>query len=135
MLATSQEDAMNLTSTPEARPAPSLGEQRPWGSWEVLDVGPGYKVKRLSVDPHARLSLQTHQHRSEHWLVVTGVATCTVGGRVGDVVAGGHVFVPRGAVHRIANDADDLLLIVEVQLGHYLEEDDIVRLEDDHGRA
>ena len=110
-------------------------EDRPWGSWAVLDVGEGFQVKRLSVRPHSRLSLQTHAHRSEHWLVVTGEATCTVNGSKQLVPAGGYVFVPQGAVHRIANDQDTALVIIEVQRGSYLGEDDIVRLQDDHGRS
>ncbi len=108
--------------------------RRPWGSWEVLDTGPGYKVKRLTVQPHSRLSLQTHVHRAEHWLVVAGLATCTVGGRQLQAEAGTHVFVPRGSAHRIANDQPEALIIVEVQVGSYTGEDDIVRLQDDYGR-
>jgi mannose-6-phosphate isomerase-like protein (cupin superfamily) len=108
---------------------------RPWGSWEVLDEGHGYKVKRLSVDGHSRLSLQTHAHRSEYWLVVSGTATCTVGRRQVVLEVGDHLYVPRGTRHRIANDAPDGLVLVEVQLGSYLGEDDIVRLEDDYGRG
>jgi mannose-6-phosphate isomerase-like protein (cupin superfamily) len=108
--------------------------ERPWGSWEVLDLGPGYKVKRITVAPDSRLSLQTHAHRAEHWLVVVGVATCTVGTDRTLVGPGRHVFVPRGTVHRIANDGPDELIIVEVQVGAYTGEDDIVRLQDDYGR-
>jgi mannose-6-phosphate isomerase-like protein (cupin superfamily) len=107
---------------------------RPWGSWLVLDVGEGYKVKRISVSPHARLSLQTHMHRSEHWVVVTGVATCTVGDRTVMLGPGGRLDVPKGAAHRIANEADDIVILVELQLGDYTGEDDIVRLADDYGR-
>lgn len=114
--------------------AATLHEQRPWGSWEVLDTGPGYKVKRLTVDPYSRLSLQTHLHRAEHWLVVVGVATCTVGESRTRAGAGTHVFVPLGSVHRIANEQSNTLVIVEVQTGHYTGEDDIVRLQDDYGR-
>ena len=112
-----------------------LGEERPWGSWSVLDSGAGYQVKRLTVHPHARLSLQTHEHRCEHWLVVVGRATCTVNGEQRLVPAGGYVFVARGAIHRIANEQAEPLVIVEVQRGTYLGEDDIVRLHDDHGRV
>jgi mannose-6-phosphate isomerase len=130
-------DAMITTAT--AVPSPSSEPtsdhaQRPWGSWEVLDVGQGYKVKRITVQPYSRLSLQTHAHRAEHWLVVVGVATCTVGGKVLYAEAGSHVFVPRGSSHRIANDQTDALIIVEVQMGAYTGEDDIVRLHDDYGR-
>ena len=75
---------MSTTHAPAPAPAqetPVVFDVRPWGSWHVLDVGAGYKVKRITVSPHSRLSLQTHVHRSEHWVVVTGVATCTVGER------------------------------------------------------
>lgn len=111
------------------------GHERPWGFWEVLDRGDGYQVKRLTVLPHSRLSLQTHRHRAEHWLVVAGTATCVVGEEQRTARTGTHVFVPQGAVHRLANAQDTLLQVVEVQHGSYLGEDDIVRLQDDHGRA
>ena len=111
-----------------------LFDVRPWGSWEVLDEGRHYMVKRLSVSAHSRLSLQTHAHRSEYWMVVSGVATCTVGRREVVLEVGDSLYVPRGAVHRVANHSPDGLVLVEVQLGHYLGEDDIVRLEDDYGR-
>jgi mannose-6-phosphate isomerase len=110
-------------------------EQRPWGSWHVIDENPGYKIKRIHVKPGCRLSYQTHEHRSEHWVVVFGHATCTIDGNV--VVAGpGHsVDVPIGAKHRLANEGSEELLIVEVQRGGYTGEDDIVRFDDDYGRA
>jgi len=111
-----------------------LSDVRPWGSWEVLDAGLGYKVKRISVRPHARLSLQTHAHRSEHWMVVSGVATCTVGDQEVVLRAGERVHVPLGERHRIANRQEEALIVIEVQFGSYLGEDDIVRLEDDYGR-
>lgn len=110
-------------------------EERPWGSWHVIDVEQGYKVKRIHVNPGQRLSYQTHEHRSEHWVVVFGTATCTINGEA--VVAGpGHtVDVPLGAKHRLANEGAEELVIVEVQRGSYTGEDDIVRLEDDYGRC
>lgn len=112
----------------------TVAERRPWGSWEVLDVGPGYKIKRITVEPHSRLSLQTHVHRAEHWLVVVGLATCTVGENRVQARAGTHIFVPRGSVHRLANDQAEALIIIEAQVGRYTGEDDIVRLQDDYGR-
>ena len=116
-------------------PAPASDHAiRPWGSWEVLDEGQGYKVKRITVAPHSRLSLQTHVHRAEHWFVVAGVATCTLGDEEPRLGQGGHLFVPSGAVHRIANDEADALIVLEVQVGSYTGEDDIVRLQDDYGR-
>lgn len=125
-----------MSATPTQLEPQVLDEAaRPWGSWEVLDVGQNYKIKRITVRPHARLSLQTHHYRSEHWLVVVGVATCTVGTDQSLVEPGQHLYVPRGVVHRIANDGADDLIIVEIQVGSYTGEDDIVRLQDDYGRA
>jgi mannose-6-phosphate isomerase len=113
---------------------PMIGE-RPWGSWQVIDVEDGYKVKRIEVHPGCRLSYQTHEHRSEHWVVVRGRATCLIDG-VEIVAEPGHsVDVPLGAKHRLANDGTETLVIIEVQRGVYTGEDDIVRLEDDYGRC
>ena len=109
-------------------------EERPWGSWHVIDVDEGFKIKRIHVNAHSRLSLQTHEHRSEHWVVITGTATCTVGDDTIVVHAEESIDVPQGAAHRIANEGDVELIIVEVQMGSYTGEDDIVRLEDDYGR-
>ena len=109
-------------------------EQRPWGTWHVIDVADGYKIKRIHVVPHQRLSYQTHEHRSEHWVVIAGTATCTIEGETVVVPAGESVDVPTGARHRIANAHEEELVIVEVQLGAYTGEDDIVRLDDDYGR-
>jgi mannose-6-phosphate isomerase-like protein (cupin superfamily) len=110
-------------------------DERPWGSWSLLDEGEGYKVKRIDVHPGARLSYQTHQHRSEHWFVVAGTATCTLDGRTFDVPAGGSVDVQIGAAHRIANRQTEELVVIEVQRGTYTGEDDIIRLADDYGRS
>ena len=109
-------------------------EDRPWGSWHVLDVEDGFKIKRIHVNPGSRLSLQTHEHRSEHWVVINGVATATVDGSTTQVSKGESIDVPLGAQHRLANEGDEELVIVEVQLGGYTGEDDIVRLQDDYGR-
>ncbi|MFC6152886.1 phosphomannose isomerase type II C-terminal cupin domain [Nocardioides yefusunii] len=109
-------------------------EERPWGSWHVIDDGKGYKVKRIHVNPGQRLSYQTHEHRSEHWVVIFGKATCLVDGV--EIVAGPgqSVDVAVGSAHRIANMHSEELVIVEVQHGAYTGEDDICRLEDDYGR-
>ncbi|WP_104107103.1 phosphomannose isomerase type II C-terminal cupin domain [Nocardioides sp. 616] len=109
-------------------------EERPWGSWHVIDDGQGYKVKRIHVNPGQRLSYQTHEHRSEHWVVIFGMATCVIDGET--IVAGpGHsVDVAQGAAHRITNMHSEELVIIEVQHGNYTGEDDICRLEDDYGR-
>lgn len=108
---------------------------RPWGAWYVLDVGDGYKLKRIEVEAGHRLSYQTHSQRSEHWLVVSGTATCVIDGRTVVVGPGEHVDVGQGVPHRVANDGDEPLVILETQLGDYTEEDDIVRLEDDYARG
>jgi mannose-6-phosphate isomerase len=108
--------------------------ERPWGSWHVLDIGQGYKVKRIEVAPGHRLSYQTHAQRSEHWCVVRGTATCLVAGETVVVRLGETLDVPTGTPHRISNLHDDDLTIIEIQRGVYLGEDDIVRLEDDYGR-
>lgn len=107
---------------------------RPWGTWQVLDEGAGYKVKRIEVEPGKRLSYQTHDHRAEHWIIVAGTATCTIEGRTVTAGPGERVYVEIGEAHRITNAHDELLVIVEVQLGEYCGEDDITRLQDDYGR-
>jgi mannose-6-phosphate isomerase len=107
---------------------------RPWGTWQVLDEGAGYKVKRIEVLPGHRLSYQTHAHRSEHWIVVAGIATCLIDGRMVVAHPGHGVHVAVGQAHRIANVHDELLVIIEIQRGAYTGEDDIVRLDDDYGR-
>ena len=108
---------------------------RPWGSWHVLDEGDGYKVKRIDVQPHQRLSYQTHARRSEHWVVVSGKATCVIEGRTQIAGPGDYVDVALGQAHRISNDEDEPLVIIEIQRGEYTGEDDIVRLDDDYGRC
>lgn len=110
-------------------------EERPWGEWQVLDEGDGYKVKRIVVQPHQRLSYQTHAHRAEHWAIVTGKATCVVDGETRLVGPGESVDVGVGQAHRICNLEDEVLVIVEVQTGSYTGEDDIVRLDDDYDRC
>ena len=110
-------------------------ESRPWGSFTVLDEGGGFKVKRISVDPGHKLSLQYHRHRSEHWTVVQGEATVTVGEDIKTVKVNGSVYIPLKEKHALANDGEELMQLIEVQIGDYLGEDDIVRLEDRYGRA
>lgn len=109
-------------------------EQRPWGSWHVIDVDHGYKIKRIHVSPGSRLSYQTHTHRSEHWVVIFGIATCTIDDEVIVAGPGDSVDVAQGAKHRLANEGTQELVIVEVQHGAYTGEDDITRLDDDYGR-
>ena len=110
-------------------------ERRPWGRYSVLAAGPGFKLKRVEVDPGARLSLQSHASRSEHWTVVAGTMTATVGERVFDLAVEESCQVPRGARHRMANRTDQPAAVIELQLGEYLGEDDIRRYEDDYQRV
>ena len=109
--------------------------ERPWGSYEVLASGPGHQVKRLAVQPGARLSLQSHRLRAELWCVVAGTAEATLDGVVSRLLVGDVLRIPVGAVHRLANpDVDETLVVVEVQTGESFSEDDITRYEDDFGR-
>lgn len=107
---------------------------RPWGWFETVSQAAGHKVKRLGVLPGQQLSLQKHNQRREHWVVVQGTARVTLGERVFDLHQGEHCDIALGQVHRIANQTQDPVEIVEVQFGSYLGEDDIVRLQDDYGR-
>jgi mannose-6-phosphate isomerase len=109
-------------------------DERPWGSFTVLDEAAGYKVKRIEVLPNKRLSYQRHEQRSEHWMVVAGAAKVTLEGREVNVATGGTIDVPAGAAHRIENVGKDKLVFIEIQRGAYLGEDDIQRLQDDYGR-
>jgi len=108
---------------------------RPWGTYTVLEEGPGYKVKRVSVNPGGRLSLQLHRQRSEHWVVIAGTARVTCGRRVFELTVGQSTAIPKETPHRLENPGPVQLHIIEVQNGPYLGEDDIVRLQDDYGRA
>jgi len=110
-------------------------EERPWGSFTVLDESGNYKVKRIEVLPQKRLSYQKHQHRAEHWMVVAGVAKVTLEGKELTIPTGGVVDVPTGAAHRIENVGAEKLVFIEIQRGSYLGEDDIQRLQDDYGRT
>ena len=107
---------------------------RPWGYYETLDAGPRYQVKRLMVKPGARLSLQMHHHRSEHWVVVAGTAKVTKGDEEFLLSENESVYIPIGTRHRLENPGMVDLELIEVQSGTYLGEDDIVRFEDDYNR-
>jgi mannose-1-phosphate guanylyltransferase/mannose-6-phosphate isomerase len=108
---------------------------KPWGAYRVLWVDKGFQVKWLEILPSHRLSLQSHRHRMEHWVVVRGEATVTLGEEIVELGPGQHVLIPYGAKHRVENRSSAPLRIIEVQLGDYLGEDDIVRYEDDYGRT
>ncbi len=108
---------------------------RPWGSYESLDAGANFQVKRLTVKPGKKLSLQMHHHRAEHWVVVSGIATVTRGDETYELRQNESTFIPLGEKHRLENAGQELLEVIEVQSGDYLGEDDIVRFDDDFGRV
>ncbi len=108
---------------------------RPWGSYTVLDEGPGYKIKKILVKPGHRLSLQRHKKRSEHWVVISGFARVQRGEETLEVRVNQSTYIPRGVKHRLQNPLDVPLEIIEVQSGEYLGEDDIQRFADDFKRG
>ena len=108
---------------------------RPWGSYDSIDADDGFQVKRIKVKPGARLSLQSHKHRAEHWIVVRGTARVTRDDEVFDLQANESTYIPLGAKHRLENPGTETLELIEVQSGGYLGEDDIVRYEDAYGRS
>jgi len=110
-------------------------DRRPWGTYTVLEEGRTFKVKRIEVLPGKRLSYQKHSERAEHWFVVEGTAKVTLDGEEIIVRAGEAIDIPIGTAHRVENPGATDLVFIEVQRGTYLGEDDIVRLEDDYGRA
>ena len=133
--------AAHLTSLSDSRADLHRKVHRPWGWYDSLGSGPnseagaGFQVKHIAVHPGQSLSLQLHHKRAEHWVVVKGTATITVGENVRDYQPGEHVFIPLGDVHRLENKTGATVEIVEVQLGAYLGEDDIVRLQDNYART
>lgn len=108
---------------------------RPWGSFRNVDAGAGYQVKRITVKPGGRLSLQKHARRAEHWVVVVGTATVTRGEEMVELHANQSTYIPIGMAHRLENRTEEELHLIEVQSGDYLGEDDIERLEDIYGRS
>ncbi len=114
----------------------AVGERdsRPWGTWEVLAIGDRYTVKRIRVLPGQRLSLQYHQHRSEHWTIVQGFAEVELDNVVHQMTPGDHIHIPVGALHRVRALGSEPLVFLEVQVGEVLDENDIVRVSDDYGR-
>ena len=115
----------------------SVGERdtRPWGSWEVLAIGDGFIIKEIAVNPGARLSLQSHQHRSEHWTILEGSADVTLGQDVVCLVQHGTIFIPAKTKHRIFNAGASELKFLEIQTGQILDETDIDRFDDDYDRV
>lgn len=124
----------NMKRAGESAATVHPGEDRPWGRFDSLDRGDEHQVKRIRVDSGQRLSLQYHHQRAEHWVVVSGVATVTVDENVVNLSVGEQIFIPQGAIHRLDNFTQETVEIIEVQIGSYLGEDDIVRVEDIYGR-
>lgn len=111
-----------------------ITESRPWGSFTILDEGNRFKVKRLTVKPGQSTSLQYHEHRSERWIVVQGVATITLGSESHVVGENEWIHIPLKEKHLLSNNGDKVMQLIEVQFGDYLGEDDIIRLEDRYNR-
>ena len=132
-MSSSKENRIADVQSPRAGVEPT--ETRPWGAFFVLGDGDAYKVKRLLVLPQGRLSLQSHRRRAEHWVVVKGEATVTLGDEKRLMTQGQSIDVPLGAIHRIENFGEVNVEIIEVQFGDYLGEDDIVRYEDIYSRV
>ena len=142
VMAVSRDRAQDLRLVIDRLQAADRGERlahrrvyRPWGSYETVDVDQGFQVKRLIVNPGARLSLQKHARRAEHWVVVRGTARVTRDRDVFDLVANQSAYIPLGATHRLENPGKETLHLIEVQSGDYLGEDDILRIEDSYGRV
>ena len=110
-------------------------ESRPWGSFTILEEGRGYKIKRIEVKSGHRLSLQMHHHRSEHWIVVSGTAKVVCGDQEAILHSNQSTYVPQCTAHRLENPGVIPLVLIEVQNGEYLGEDDIIRFQDDYART
>ncbi len=110
-------------------------DERPWGTWRVLATGNGYAVKEIVVNPGEVLSLQSHAHRAEHWVILSGVADVTIGDDTVRREENDSAFIPVGAKHRISNPGDTPMRFIEVQTGAHLSEADITRYEDRYGRS
>jgi mannose-6-phosphate isomerase-like protein (cupin superfamily) len=122
---------MTAQHPPETFP----GETRPWGNFIVLRDLPHYKLKQLQVLPGQRLSLQMHHRREEHWIVTRGTPEITVGEKTWTAKPGEYIHIPLQAQHRLANCSTEMAELIEIQLGEYFGEDDIVRFQDDYQRA
>ena len=110
-------------------------DTRPWGTWEVIDSGKGFCVKKITVKPKQILSLQMHNHRSEHWIIVQGEAVVTNGEDIFELASGKSTFIPFKRKHRIVNQTNQNMTFIEVQIGDNLDENDIIRFEDSYGRV
>ncbi len=127
--------APTLTLSPNGFKLGGATELRPWGSFTILEEGLGYKIKRIEVKPGHRLSLQMHHHRSEHWIVVAGTARVWCGEIEQILSVNQSTYVPQCTTHRLENPGVIPLVLIEVQNGEYLGEDDIIRFQDDYARV
>ena len=109
--------------------------ERPWGTYYNALEETGFKIKKIVVKPNSRLSLQSHEHRSEHWVVAEGQALVTVGDKEIKMERDQYIYIPKGSIHRLQNLGQNDLVLIEVQLGNYLGEDDIKRYQDDYNRT
>tara|TARA_X000000368_G_C22458017_1_gene462029 strand:- start:152 stop:496 length:345 start_codon:yes stop_codon:yes gene_type:complete len=109
--------------------------QKPWGYFEILKSGKNFLVKKIFVKPGGILSLQSHEHRSEHWIVAEGVVEVTLDDKTINLVENENIFIPKGAIHRIANKGNNDLIIIEMWYGEILDENDIKRYEDRYNRS
>ena len=125
----------DLRARGDARADEPARVYRPWGTYQTMDRGERFQTKRIIVKPGAKLSLQKHHHRSEHWIVVTGTAEVTIGAETRLLQENESTFIPAGTAHRLANPGKAPLHLIEVQCGPYLGEDDIIRLDDEYGRS
>jgi len=131
---TTQTETLHLAPAITSRGVAAT-ELRPWGAFTVLEEGRGYKIKRIEVKPGHRLSLQMHHHRSEHWIVVSGTARVTCGELEVLLSNNESTYVPQCTSHRLENPGVIPLVLIEVQNGEYLGEDDIIRYQDDYART
>ena len=111
-----------------------LTAYRPWGTYSILEDSNGYKIKKIEIKPHKRLSLQRHKYRNEHWVVVSGIATVNKNNKIFILNENESTYIQAGDIHRLSNDTNEVLVIIEVQVGSYTGEDDIQRLKDDYLR-
>ena len=107
---------------------------RPWGTYEIICSGPEFQIKRIVINANSSISLQKHQHRSEQWLLIKGTGTVTRDKENFTLTDNESTFIPKGILHRLENNSEDNLEILEVQIGQYLDEDDIIRLDDKYHR-
>ena len=107
---------------------------KPWGSFKIIDEGEKFTIKKIIVNPGGKLSLQRHEHRSEHWLIAEGKAEVIIDQKTYNLIENEHIFIPLGAKHRLTNNSSKNLVIVELWFGEHLDENDIIRCDDIYGR-